>query len=619
VAIAGVISTLVLADTSPFEKGMDKAGAAAGRLRAVTQQQSAGITSAFSAMGNLSGLGGMFGGITDKAASVFGAVKSVIGGFMGEMASLNATTAQHAAGVSASLAGMGKVASGGGGISGLFGLLATGAGAAIGVTLAAAAAGIGFGIALHTMASHGAEAITSINRLSKEVGISVEALSGLGTLAGGNAEGFGHAVLHMQRSIEEGSSAAGQALARMGLDLGALRDQSPLQQLEAIYGAWGRINSQGERAQAIRGLFGRGGSDMLDSLSRGTAGLEMARQRARDFGLEFTQEQADTVKRANREWAGFGQAMKGIGIQAASLFAPLWESVGRVGSTIGKTLVSAFKEAMPFLSAVGGLIGDIFGALANTSFLGPFIAVFKDAGGSIGDAFKAVMPWLTIIVETISAMVRIVGDVAGAIWSGIWTAIKAVGSAIVEAFSGTGISEWFASFNVGWANIKNFALGTMASIVVASKRFADVWSNAIDAAKIKFIEFKQLISGGFLGDQSQIDRLRAGMARTNTSIGSEVRALMRQWEVALAGGIQVAAAAQAAPARTSDRPDQRAITGHDAALQNSERAYSILNSQQPTIEQIARSQLESNRRIQAAVEAQLALERRRPGIRRIGR
>ncbi len=324
------------------------------------------------------------------------------------------------------------------GTSAAFGafLLATpiGLGLIAGSFLAAGAAAIGFAMKLHSMAVDGAKSISDISKLARELGITTQSMAALSL---GGADGaFSHGLLKMQRGIEDMSSASIAALAKIGLDANQLRGLDADVQLRRITEGFATLTDHGQQASVALGLFGKSGYDMMDTLAKGTVGLDMMAARAERFGLTFTASQAAAIRSANREWAGFGQALEGISRQAAVLFAPLWEWIGKIGGQVGEWLVTKFRD---FASVAQAALPDI-------------------------------------------------QRVAGQLWASMQSGIEYV----TTAFTNMG-----ASWGLTWTSISDFGLSVLAGVIVAFDRIGDTWSEVTTACRIAWLTFLNTIKEPF--------------------------------------------------------------------------------------------------------------------------
>jgi hypothetical protein len=395
-----VLNTLVQADTSSFDRGMDKAEQRTGQFSQAVKSSSGVVEGTFKSLGANSLVSlAQLGPVVDVVASKLGAawqagqqffsiltagarigstmfssligiagsvVKSLFGGIVSGITSGFATVVTAVGGTvgSALLAVLGTIGS----VASIFGGVFIGAiaaaGGALGVVtgglLALVAAGTGATITLSHFATEGAHSIATLSTLAKEIGFNVHAFSALANTAGLNPEGFTHSVLHMERAISDGGAGVTRALDAMGLALADLQDLAPIQQLEKIYESFRNIETQGQKASVAMQLFGRSGIQMLDSLSRGPEGLERARAQAERFGLTFTEVEASLVRRSLKAWGQWSLAMEGVSRKLAVIFAPVWESLGNLFGNIGERLVRIFadREVVQAVHGVWRAIAD---------------------------------------------------------------------------------------------------------------------------------------------------------------------------------------------------------------------------------------------------------------------
>ena len=138
-----------------------------------------------------------------------------------------------------------------------------------------------------------------LDKLSRRVGISVEALSELGFAAQQSGTDMGtleRGIRSMQRNITDlgrGLSTQKDAFGALGLTFQDLADLSPEEQFTRIAAGLAKIENATERSARAQVIFGRAGSQLLPLLQDGAAGVAALRQEARDLGLTIS---TDTAK-----------------------------------------------------------------------------------------------------------------------------------------------------------------------------------------------------------------------------------------------------------------------------------------------------------------------------------
>lgn len=380
--------------------------------------------------------------IGNVAANAVGTVASVLGGAIG----LISTPLIIAGGII------------GGGLALVAGALAV-----------ATAGAIGLALALSHMGSAGAESIASLVSYSKELGINVHSLSAIANTAGLSAEGMTHSLIHMQRAINDNSASAAAALDKMGLSLAEMQEKSPAKQLDAIYAGFGRLTSQADRASVTFALFGRGGIQMMESLSRGTEGLETARRNAERFGLTFTEAEGNLVRRSLKAWGQWSLAMEGVSRKLAVIFAPMWEQLGNIGGNIGEFLVKLVSDRrmVQAVHGVWGALGDagrsVWAGITDAAahFWNDTLGLSNIGVGDIKEAFIAGM----VVVEY---AIRNAGPLIGQVWNEIKLKGLEVADAVVQ-----GINKAIGAINA----MMTSAVGGINRILEA---VAGAWNKVID-------------------------------------------------------------------------------------------------------------------------------------------
>jgi hypothetical protein len=627
-AIIATLNTLLTADTSKFDQGIQKSESTAQRFGESVKQQGGLIAATLNRIGlggavALSQLGPVIGNIDGRLAAAWrtaGMFLSVITGMAGTGAQVatvftslaSAASAAVGAAFNGVISGLTSAAGTVGGViaSALGAVVATvgsvalaigsivggafiAAGAVVGTLaggfIAAAAAGTGLAIVLSHLGSEGAQSIASLNTLAKELGINVHALSAIANTSGLNPEGFTHSMLHMQRSIEEGSTRAARALDRMGLSLAELREQSPVRQLEAIYGAFRNLETQGQRSAAATALFGRSGITMLDSLSRGTEGLEAARARAERFGLTFTEMESALVRRSLRAWGQWSLAMEGVSRKLAVIFAPIWETLGNVGGNIGERLVALFSDR-EVVQSIHGLWAGIAEAGRSawegiTSAVRSFWDDTLGLSGVNGDTLKDIFIKSMVTIEY---LFKNIGPLANQ----AWLELKAAGLGIANEVLGIVNRIIMATNNLF------FSIARQLNSLVAgyNATFGRLTGNNLDSyaitpnMPIDRTELQQMLQKAqelaVLGRGTLVDNYMTFMDERLRQI-REGAAIMGN----AADRATVAANAAAGGGRT-------APGGNAAALFGSQEAFSILNGRQADLLDVARGQAESLRHLE---------------------
>jgi hypothetical protein len=378
---------------------------------------------------------------------------------------------------------------------------------------------------------------------------------------------------------------------------------------------------------------------MMDILEQGSAGLDQLTERAERFGLTFSESQAQAIRRANFEWKGLSLAMEGIERQAAIMFAPLWEWLGKIGSEVGGYLVDQFKTfaefvkvAMPdiqrvfsnlweiiqtgiqrvtqFIQNAGAQWGLSFDSLADAGLtaLATIVVVFEDLPRS-WDVVKTALQigWLSFLNFIKPHFVTAIGGIIG-----IWRSLPAVWDNVV-----LGLKRTFLQFlrdtlvdTMSWANMiltytDPARLGRAAADAAAqgvnmhdlisqrareevlNMRMVRDWDNALRNLGLAGQNQAGLIAANIRREQErlgelpwlrgldeQIDRLQGNLRGNLGDMGASIADLIERWRGAMRPRANPLAPPEALQPQSITMT--RAISGHEAALEGGEKAFSLL-------------------------------------------
>lgn len=193
---------------------------------------------------------------------------------------------------------------------------------AVGYAAAAAAAATA---ALTAQQMHQVDALA---KSSDQLGISTETLAAYGLraqLTGTSIDVVTKAQTRLSRTIVDavnGVQTYTDAFALVGLRAEELINLSPEQQMEAMADAISRIENPTVRSAAAMQLLGRSGTQLINFLRDGSAGLQSARQDAIDFGLAISRDAAAKVEMANDAMTRFKATGDGLGRTIAVVLSP---------------------------------------------------------------------------------------------------------------------------------------------------------------------------------------------------------------------------------------------------------------------------------------------------------
>ncbi|MBK8915049.1 MAG: hypothetical protein IPM64_10705 [Phycisphaerales bacterium] len=342
------------------------------------------------------------------------------------------------------------------------------------------------------------------DKMSQRTGISVEALSELGFAAeqsGADLETLEAGVRKMQKSISEaidGSDAAAEAFAQLGLSVAELQRLSPEQQFKHIADRLSRIVDPTRRAALAMEVFGKSGTRLLPLLQDGAKGIERLQAQAREFGLTVSTEAAADAALLNDTlnilWRTVKQGVFVIGSALAKAFTELADRTARVIVRVTEWIkqnrelvVSALKIAAVVAGAGLALIALGFVVSGLGAALGGLATVVTTIGAAFG-----------LLASAIAATVSPIGLAI--------TAVAALGTAVL-AYTGAGadalawLGERFAELRDGIYKVMggiSYALAAgdltlAAQVLWLGLRLA--WEQGVAALNRVWLEAKRFFIG----------------------------------------------------------------------------------------------------------------------------
>lgn len=249
--------------------------------------------------------------------------------------------------------------------------------------------GVSLGVRAFTGFLKGAvESADAIGDLSQRLGITAEALQELGyaaKLSGADQDALVAAFRGMTKIMgdaAEGSKTAKAEFVALGLSFEQLKGKAPDQVLEILLDTIGRIRDPLQRNAELMAVFGKSGADMAQLASRGAAGIEQLRQRARDLGLVLSNDLVQQMGDTNDKLDEVAERFRVAGASVAEKFLPVINALADAVQSEGfqsslqtiATMIAGIVRALgehPDITklligvaggaAVGGLPGAAFG------------------------------------------------------------------------------------------------------------------------------------------------------------------------------------------------------------------------------------------------------------------
>jgi hypothetical protein len=343
-----------------------------------------------------------------------------------------------------------------------------------------------------------ANAGDEVQKLAEKTGFSTERLSELRYMADLSGTSLGTLETGLKRmatvifDANSGMQSAVDSFSALGLSIQDLMGLNPEEQFNKIIGALANIEDPTIRAALAVELFGRAGTDLLPLLAEGSEGMNRMAQEARDMGVVFGREAADSAARFNDAITKVKTAFQGAGASVAENLAPILsdflEKVAKVIAAMSqwakehpglvKAIVLVVGALGAFMMAVGpilmvlpGIMALISGITAALPFLGAAFAVLTGPVGWAIAAFAALIAIGVLVYKNWDT----IKEKATEIWGGIVSFFRNAWQSIVGTFESSinwivDKINWFIEqlnkipgVNLGELNKVSFGLPSFAS------------------------------------------------------------------------------------------------------------------------------------------------------------
>ena len=305
-----------------------------------------------------------------------------------------------------------------------------------GMAKAAAAAGVLVAGALTAMTVKGLSAVDAQVKLARSLDGSANALRAVQIAAGYAGVSVGEADTAMQnlnRELErakEVGTPAQEALAKLGMTAEDLQRLDVDERMATLADRMSELGiSSGQASDILRDLGVRSRNMALLMLQGGDA-IRAAREEVRDFGLELTRAQTDSIESANDSVARMGLVFEGLRNQLSANIAPALKVVAdRFGELAKSESVQAAIERL----------ADAFGRLAEVilseDFIGAAIKGLEAMAGVAGTVAESM-----ITVSQNIEMVTLALSGAAIAAAGLGAPLLVVGGLLAAALGG--IAAW---------------------------------------------------------------------------------------------------------------------------------------------------------------------------------
>lgn len=279
------------------------------------------------------------------------------------------------------------------------------AGTAVLAKFAAAGATAAAG-ALTALYARTAPLIDANAKLADRLNMSTQALGGLqlqARMTGVEAATLTSSLDRMTVAIGKAASDGGalaQSFKDIGLDADKLAGMTADEQFKAIADGISELKTATSQAATAQEIFGRSGTEMLNMLREGSAGIEEAQKKAEAYGLALSRVDAAKVEAANDAMDESKQALDGIANRITVKLAPIVKALSGgfaeaalESKGFSDTIDRAFNGAIKTI----GFLADVVQGL-RVGFKGVELVVFT-LEASILEVFKGATRIIAMSLE----------------------------------------------------------------------------------------------------------------------------------------------------------------------------------------------------------------------------
>lgn len=187
---------------------------------------------------------------------------------------------------------------------------------------------IGIG-GLGALARQSFNTIDALHDTAKSLSVSTEALSGLGHAAeqsGSSQQTLESGLARMTKTTRDaslGMETAARAYSKLGLNAEALNKLSPDKQFMAIADAVKGLGNAQDQLTVTQDIFGRGASELVETLRLGTDGLGAMRDEAEKLGIAINTLDAAKIAKAADQMDRTKKILTGISNDMVIQFGPM--------------------------------------------------------------------------------------------------------------------------------------------------------------------------------------------------------------------------------------------------------------------------------------------------------
>jgi len=188
-------------------------------------------------------------------------------------------------------------------------------------------------VALGAIYQQSAANIDALAKQADKLGVTTQALAGLqhaADLTGVSSKALNKGLLDMTVKVQDAAKGTGEAkdaLKELGLNAQVLAKMSPDQQFKKIAEAMKSVEHHGNKVAIAYDLFGAKGTDLINTLALGEAGLNQTAKEAELLGLSLNRVDAAKVEAATDAMTKSAGVVKGLGNAITVTLAPYVKAV----------------------------------------------------------------------------------------------------------------------------------------------------------------------------------------------------------------------------------------------------------------------------------------------------
>jgi len=259
----------------------------------------------------------------------------------------------------------------------------------------------------------------SIDKMAKRSGIGVEALQGLRFAAeqsGSSIAVVEKSIFKLDRAIGDaigGSTALQDDFARLGVDVNALSQMTPEQQLGVMADALMAIENPAERAALGARLMGRGFEELQPLLQEGSQGINALTSEYDQFGVALSATDVSAAAELTDAFNRISTVVRGFIVNVGAKFAPTLTEIANKFAELSAPIMKVINE-LDISSTLQPIVDGVSSAVAGiTAFITDNLNVIRGFGTTIQIVFEVVSGAVSAAVSAVSTAFGIVSGGLG--------------------------------------------------------------------------------------------------------------------------------------------------------------------------------------------------------------